>query len=749
MNHRTVSLRLFMAIALNLIPTIALSQETRMNSLATSAVPRIVTYSGSLLDLDGRPLAGGTVGVTFSLYRNSQAGAPLWIETQNVTAMNDGHYSVDLGSTTNQGLPQDLFISGEARWLGIQIAGQEPLPRVLLVAVPYALKAGDAQTVGGLPPSAFVLAQRPAVNDAASAIDGDSSVSSALPPASSDVTTNGGILHAIPLWTSATNIQSSVITETGSGATAKIGINSAVPAATLDITGTETVRGVLTLPGKGTATSAKGFSSQPLSLVASAFDSSRASAINAYFNWQAEAAGNNSVVPSASLNLLFGSAGSLPTETGLKIAKNGLITFAAGQAFPGTGSGTVKSVGLSAPSSDFTVSGSPVTSSGTMGLNWNTAPTSANTANAIVKRDGSGNFSAGMITASNLDITSLAATGLIYSSTSNDVAVEALTSSPSGVAIYGASDSITGDGKGVFGETGSGAAASYGVMGYAYSDTGSPVGVYGNAGKSPDGIGVFGQNGGESIAGLDLDGYLSTGGAGIWGDGGFDNPGGMGVVGTVDDGTSGVFLNNTTDYYTLFTENATNGGFSFGAYNGVTNSFCNIDAGGDLSCSGTKNAIVPIDGGKRTVALSAIESPKSWFEDFGSMQLVHGATEVVLDSDFAQTVTATQEYEVFLTPYGDCKGLYVSNRTPNSFEVHELGGGDSSVSFGYRITALRRNYEKVRFADHTHDLDALKRMHEQAKKAAAQPRSHDPKNKPGILPAKSARENAGGLITAR
>jgi trimeric autotransporter adhesin len=342
MNLKTVGLCLSLVTVLSLVPAIMMAQQAAIAPLALSPVPRIVTYSGSLMDLNGRALVGAT-GVTFSLYRDSQGGAPLWVETQNVTLTSGGHYSVILGSTTNEGLPQEVFVTGEARWLGVQVAGQEPLPRVLLVAVPYALKAGDAQTIGGLPPSAFVLAQRPALGDALSAVNGDSTVTSALPPASSDVTTNGGIVHAIPLWTTATNIQSSVITETGSGATAKIGINTAVPAATLDITGTETVRGVFTLPAKGTATTAKGFSSQPFSLVASTFNSSSATAINAYFNWQAEAAGNNSPAPSASLNLLFGSAGSVPAETGLKIARNGLITFAPGQTFPGSG-GTITGV---------------------------------------------------------------------------------------------------------------------------------------------------------------------------------------------------------------------------------------------------------------------------------------------------------------------------------------------------------------------------------------------------------------------
>jgi hypothetical protein len=63
------------------------------------------------------------------------------------------------------------------------------------------------------------------------------------------------------------------------------------------------------------------------------------------------------------------------------------------------GGGTVTSVGLNAPSSDFTVTGSPVTSSGTLGLNWTVAPTSNNSANAIVKRDSGGSFIANNVTA--------------------------------------------------------------------------------------------------------------------------------------------------------------------------------------------------------------------------------------------------------------------------------------------------------------------------------------------------------------
>jgi hypothetical protein len=145
---------------------------------------------------------------------------------------------------------------------------------------------------------------------------------------------------------------------------------------------------------------------------------------------------------------------------------------------------------------------------------------------------------------------------------------------------------------------------------------------------------------------------------------------------------------------------------------------CVIDQFGDISCTGTKNAIVPINGGKQTVAMSAIESPQNWFEDAGAAELVNGAAVVTLDPVFIQTVNTEMDYKVFPVPNGDCKGLYVTNKTATSFEVRELGGGTSSLRFDYRIMALRTKYEKVRFADHTQEFDRHKRMQERAQAAS-------------------------------
>jgi hypothetical protein len=122
-------------------------------------VPRLVKFSGIAKDEIGKPRTG-TVGITLAIYKEPVEGAPLWLETQNVELDEQGRYTVLLGATQNEGLPLGLFTAGEQRWLGVRVNQPEEMeqPRVLLVSVPYALKAADADTVGGMPASAFALA---------------------------------------------------------------------------------------------------------------------------------------------------------------------------------------------------------------------------------------------------------------------------------------------------------------------------------------------------------------------------------------------------------------------------------------------------------------------------------------------------------------------------------------------------------------------------------------------------------------
>ena len=130
---------------------------TPLAATAPTAVPALVPFSGSALDSKGKPLSG-EMSATFLIYKDQQGGEPLFTESQMVSLDEAGRYKVQLGAASVSGLPSDLFATGEARWLEVQIAGQPAEPRILLASVPYALKAADAATLGGLPASAFALA---------------------------------------------------------------------------------------------------------------------------------------------------------------------------------------------------------------------------------------------------------------------------------------------------------------------------------------------------------------------------------------------------------------------------------------------------------------------------------------------------------------------------------------------------------------------------------------------------------------
>jgi hypothetical protein len=587
--------RTYFALCLSLCVVAACSSLLAQQSSTTGStiiVPQLIRFAGMLKDSSGHPLTG-IAGLTFSLYRDQEGGAPLWLETQNVALDAKGRYDVLLGAEHAEGVPMEVFTSGEARWLGVQAQGQPgEQPRVLLVSVPYALKAADASTLGGLPASAFVLAARPeapstdaiATNTAAAA---PSASASPLAPCSGLTSDGTATANQITKFTTPCNIEGSKITDNGT--TASIGE-------------------LLSLPSKGTATATAGQGSQALNWTASSFNSGTATAVNQNFRWQAEAVNNNSTKPSGTLNLLFGQGTATPAETGFKFANNGLITFAAGQTFPGTG--TVKSVGLAAPASDFTVSGSPVTSSGTLTLGWKVAPTNLNTASAIVKRDASGSFSA----------TNINSSGQITVNNGSSVnPIISFASAANAAAIVGSSQG-TGLTDGVQGSSFSTGQGSAGVIGLDQNNNGTSgnytTGVTGVT-QNSFGVGVLGygtlSNNGQANIGFSR--------AGVWG----DEATGTGVAATSDGGTAvsaintstsptlkavnnstgrAVFAFNTsTSDQTMYVQNNTTAatGVIFRAeapqvqVNGST-AFCQINTRGGLGCTGDVYQNLPANG---------------------------------------------------------------------------------------------------------------------------------------------------------
>ncbi|HYK89365.1 MAG TPA: hypothetical protein VE398_11375 [Acidobacteriota bacterium] len=146
-----------LCLSLLLISTQLMAQQASGEPAARQAsTNRLITFNGTLKDSNGLPRVAN-IGITFALYASQEGGEPLWRESQSVQTDEQGLYTALLGSTEKEGLPLEVFNDGKARWLGVQVQGEKEQPRVLLVAVPYALKAADADTVGGRPLTSFVL----------------------------------------------------------------------------------------------------------------------------------------------------------------------------------------------------------------------------------------------------------------------------------------------------------------------------------------------------------------------------------------------------------------------------------------------------------------------------------------------------------------------------------------------------------------------------------------------------------------
>jgi hypothetical protein len=201
------------------------AQET-----SATTIPHLVRFTGTFRPANGLP-AGPTESATLSVYAEEHSGTPLWQETQNVAIDVDGHYTAVLGATQNDGVPLDLFMARSPQWLGVMFnrPGETEQPRVQLVSVPYAMRAADAETLGGRPASAYVLdpnaATMGSANSGTTPVLSDSAKS--LKPRNIS-----GTMNYIPYFTDNTNdLGNSVLYQSGS----YVGVGTTIPSAPLDL----------------------------------------------------------------------------------------------------------------------------------------------------------------------------------------------------------------------------------------------------------------------------------------------------------------------------------------------------------------------------------------------------------------------------------------------------------------------------------------------------------------------------------
>ena len=261
-------------------------------------------------------------------------------------------------------------------------------------------------------------------------------------------------------------------------------------------------------------------------------------------------------------------------------------------------------------------------------------------------------------------------------------------------AVYAYNTATTGGGRGVYARSERGA----GVYGYSADD----VGMFGQSAGN-DGVrgqtsttnksGVYGVNYGKGYGAFGR----SSGSFGLGAEGGgdaspWDTVGDLLLGGNrAEVFTFGQSMNlySNGDFYIDLDNDNNDSNAVLRIFNGTDNVVAEVRE------NGTKSAVLQTASyGAR--AVYTMESPEVWLEDFGSAELVDGAAAVAIDPIFAEMINLNVEYHVFVTPLGECQGLYVTDKGPAGFTVKELGGGAATLRFDYRIVAKRIGLEDVR-----------------------------------------------------
>ncbi|MGC9357685.1 MAG: hypothetical protein ACP5GX_07460, partial [Anaerolineae bacterium] len=160
-----------------------------------------------------------------------------------------------------------------------------------------------------------------------------------------------------------------------------------------------------------------------------------------------------------------------------------------------------------------------------------------------------------------------------------------------------------------------------------------------------------------------------------------------------DDAGSDLFMYSNDEFWIYLDYNGGEAG-EFRVLNSAETVVFSVDESGNVTNAGTTVNAVETSSGD-AVEVYGVQATGSWVEDFGTGQMVDGKAIVTIDPLFAETVNLSETYHLFLTPLGDC-GLYVAEKTAESFTVEAQGGQTCTLDFDYRIVAQRVGYENVR-----------------------------------------------------
>jgi hypothetical protein len=571
-------------------------------ALAQSPVPGAIRFGGHL------PLANHSYELTFALYASEKNAAPLWTERQTVLTDGTGHYKILLGGNTEGGIPASLFISGEALWLGVLTEAGEAAPRAMLVSVPYAFKAADAETLGGRPASAYALAETAqgttatATGTAMAAQRAEAqrtTVQSLASVQSEAISALNPVASMLAKFSdSSGNLTSSSIYDNGAGS---IGIGTTNPQTALHLVGSIPylrVDAYGTEPPNFKFMAAHGTSSAPTAMKsgdslgqinahgwgATGFSAYSRAKINfiAAENWSDAAQGSAIqffTTPTGSTSsterLRIDSTGKIGigiTAPAQKLSVAGIIqSTTGGFYFPDGTTQTTSAVTLKAADSSLTIASGKIaiaTAGVATAALADASVTTAKLASASVTSAKLGSDVSATIAAQTLAIAnlqSLMSTSVTLGANSFTGTQTATVSSTAGYAIHAINQASSGSAFGILSESQS--SSGIGVYGHNTSTAtlGSGYGVYG-ASEGPIGIGVYGEGNNTTGKNYGVFGLSrSSSGSGVYG-----------WANSATGSTYGVYgLTASTSGYGVFGHANSNTGQTYGVY-GATDS---LDAG--------------------------------------------------------------------------------------------------------------------------------------------------------------------------
>jgi hypothetical protein len=247
-----------------------------------------------------------------------------------------------------------------------------------------------------------------------------------------------------------------------------------------------------------------------------------------------------------------------------------------------------------------------------------------------------------------------------------------------GVFAFGNLDGVMGETQNA-GSSGNNATPHAGVFGY---DAGGAVGN--------DNVGVLGQSVDDfGVVGLANVSYINDSSpypTGVFADGEPTSNGGTAFGVVAESGSAAILAAGNNEAVAI-----ANGDYIEGVPNGASTPNFIVDDSANITATKlttTKGVYVRTTGASGTTRMSyAARTTAPVMEDVGEAQLVNGRGYIRLDPALSDVIDNRNAYHVFLTPEGDSKGLYVTQKSPAGFTVCESRGGRSTLSFEYRILA--------------------------------------------------------------